>query len=122
MEGFDEDVYVGRNDVVGENVHGDATHYGFDGGAPPPAPPMDGLSGNGNDGMHSQEGYGFGDGAPPAPPPMDGLFVGGGEQEKPYDLAADNDGIFAAAEGGGPLLPEPSEMREQGSAFREWRR
>lgn len=111
MEGFDEDVYVGRNDVVGENnVHG------FDGGAPPP-PPMDGFSGNENDGMHSQEGYG----APPAPPAMDGLF-GGGEPEKPYDLAADSDGIFAAEEGGGPLLPEPSEMREQGSAFREWRR
>ncbi|KAH6775347.1 hypothetical protein C2S52_012908 [Perilla frutescens var. hirtella] len=113
MEGFDEDVYVGQNDVVGEeNVHGD---YGFDGshgGAPPTPPPMDGLLGNVNDGMHSQEGYGFsGDG--------DG---GDHEQAKPYDLGADNEGIFAAEEGGGPLLPEPNEMREQGSAFREWRR
>ncbi|XP_057796538.1 clathrin light chain 1-like [Salvia miltiorrhiza] len=110
MEGFDEDVYVGRNDAGDEN----AMHYGYDGGAPPPPPPMDGLSRN--DGMQGYD-FGGGGGAPPTPPPIEGYGQG-----KPYDLSADSEGIFAAADSGGPLLPDPSEMREQGSAFREWRR
>jgi hypothetical protein len=39
---------------------------------------------------------------------------------QPYDLGADNEGIFTSPDG--PLLPDPSEMREEGAAFREWRR
>lgn len=111
MEGFDEDVYVGKNDGAGDES---AMHYGYEGGAPsPPPPPMDGLSRNDNDGM---EGYGFG-GAPPTLPPIEGYG-----QEKPYNLSADDEGIFSEADAGGPLLPDPSQMREEGSAFREWRR
>ncbi|XP_060188995.1 clathrin light chain 1-like [Lycium barbarum] len=43
------------------------------------------------------------------------------DQSKPYDLGADTDGIFSSANDG-PLLPDPTEMREEGAAFREWRR
>lgn len=111
MEGFHEDVLVGGNEEVAEDhMHGDHTmDYGFfddnDAAPPPPPspPPMDGLL----SGMQSQEeGYGVGGGG-----------GGGDELAKPYD-----EGIFTEADGGGPLLPEPSEMCEQGSAFREWRR
>ncbi|XP_052179166.1 clathrin light chain 2-like [Diospyros lotus] len=69
--------------------------------------------------LHSPETYGFGS-APnpdysfePTVPQSDGTG-------KPYDIGADTDGLFTASEG--PLLPDPTEMREQGAAFREWRR
>ncbi|KAK1405360.1 Clathrin light chain [Heracleum sosnowskyi] len=40
---------------------------------------------------------------------------------QPYDLGADTEGIFTSSNDG-PLLPEPSHMQEESSAFREWRR
>ncbi|KAL8131332.1 clathrin light chain 2-like [Apium graveolens] len=40
---------------------------------------------------------------------------------QPYDLGAGTEGIFTSSNDG-PLLPEPSHMQEESSAFREWRR
>ncbi|KAK9714704.1 hypothetical protein RND81_06G113700 [Saponaria officinalis] len=38
----------------------------------------------------------------------------------PYDLGADDDGIFTSSDG--PMLPPPDQMNEEGFALREWRR
>lgn len=130
MEAFDEDVYVGTNDIGEDNVHHNGMQYGFDGDNGVAPPPMDGFYGgpmNNNNDMHSPEVYGFGGGSPKdySPSPFNTASGGGGggdEHVKPYDVAADDEGIFTTSDGGGPLLPDPSQMREQGTAFREWRR
>lgn len=44
-----------------------------------------------------------------------------GNAPEPYDLGADTEGIFSSSNEG-PILPDPNQMREEGSAFREWRR
>ncbi|CAK9151332.1 unnamed protein product [Ilex paraguariensis] len=83
---------------------------------------------NNND-MQSAETYGFGSSPPPvsihdqytASPFEESPF--GHESNgnaKPYDMGADTEGIFTSSDG--PVLPDPSEMREEGAAFREWRR
>lgn len=40
---------------------------------------------------------------------------------EPIDSGADTMGIFTSSNDG-PLLPDPSRMQEESSAFREWRR
>ncbi|GFP78787.1 clathrin light chain 1 [Phtheirospermum japonicum] len=68
--------------------------------------------------MQSPEVYGYGG----SPLPFDAAGGGRDEYAKPFDAAADSEGLFTEASGGGPLLPDPGEMREEGTAFREWRR
>ncbi|XP_073281362.1 clathrin light chain 2-like [Primulina huaijiensis] len=105
MDSFDDGGFSvdPANDVV-EDIQ-DGMQYGFEGGKDVGAPPM-----GPNDNMHySTDDYGYGD----------------DENGQPYGMADDNnDRIFTSSDGGsgGPLLPEPSQMREESSAFRKWRR
>ncbi|XP_075499580.1 clathrin light chain 2-like [Primulina tabacum] len=105
MDSFDDGGFVvdPANDFV-EGIQDDM-QYGSEGGNDAEPPPM----GPENNMHYSTDDYGY----------------GGYENGKPYGVADDdNEGIFTSPDGGGggPLLPEPSQMREECSAFREWRR
>lgn len=75
--------------------------------------------GIGNNNNHHDPHYGFGSNPDPgySPSPFEPELNGNG---KPYDLGGDAEGIFTSSDG--PLLPDPGQMREEGAAFREWRR
>lgn len=140
MEAFD-DMY-GSNEGGGEQVESTAVpfdddddgayigidprlasqRYDFDDpaatdGAPPPPNFQDEFPGSNNNTMHSSQDYGY----YPSPFESSAVPESNGNAPEPYDLGADTEGIFSSSNEG-PILPDPNQMREEGSAFREWRR
>ncbi|KAL6998816.1 hypothetical protein U1Q18_001516 [Sarracenia purpurea var. burkii] len=133
---FDNDGYIGYDPrLPSQRYEFDLPAADDDDAPPPPIYRSDefasgddvGTQDHGNlNNLHSPETYGFGSAPnpdyPPSPfeSPFESYVPESNGNGKLYDIGADTEGIFAASDG--PLLPEPNEMREEGAAFREWRR
>lgn len=130
---FDDDGYIGYDPRL------QSQRYDFDvppaaeddGGIPHPPPPPSHEYFGGDSMQQSPESYGFVASVNQdySPSPFEGSRPqdshASNVHSKPYDIGGDSDGLFSTAGGGsgnGPLLPDPGQMREEGAAFREWRR
>ncbi|KAI8007429.1 Clathrin light chain 1 [Camellia lanceoleosa] len=123
---FDDDGYIGYDPRLQSQGYDFDLPAAVDDGAPPPIYHSNddfGAAGDDvNNNPDSMDGYGFESGPNPdyPPSPFESSVPESNGNGKPYDLGADTEGLFTGTDG--PLLPDPSEMREEGAAFREWRR
>lgn len=113
-EGFDDPVSVSNEEVgTGEDVDQQQASQSYEYEA---AGGDDDDDHESNFNMQTSENDGFESSG--SPPVADSNANADGQA---YDLGAGTEGIFTSSNDG-PLLPEPSHMQEESSAFREWRR
>ncbi|VFQ86157.1 unnamed protein product [Cuscuta campestris] len=125
----DDDAYIGydpRNPSQQYEFDGPSN----DGGVPPPPPPPShdyfGGGASNDGGVQSPEAYGFASSVDQdyTRSPFEGSRPQDSPRSDVQSKPRDSEGLFSSggSGGGGPLLPEPSQMVEEGAAFREWRR